>query len=65
MEEWIRCPECGCTDVFGIEEIDSTYEDGSQFESTWRGQCARCGTYYRWTEVYLFDRVQNVEEEED
>lgn len=65
MDDWIKCPKCGCSDVSELDEINSAYEEGSRFESDWRGCCANCGTFYRWTEVYLFDRVQNIEEEEN
>lgn len=55
------CPYC-CTDIECDAMIDSNYE-GSYHDSKWEGHCPICGKRFVWHEIYLFDRVEEFEEE--
>lgn len=57
------CPHC----IVEIEYEDmlDNYEDGSRYDSKWRGKCPVCDKTFIWHEIYLFDRIENFEEEVD
>lgn len=58
----MRCPNCyeWISDAYTHEEeyYDLTYY------STMIGTCSKCGKKYKWTEVFTFDDIIEVEEME-
>lgn len=54
------CPHCK-KELEYLDFIDNSY-DGSQHESIWKGNCSVCGKVFTWTEIYLFDRIENLQE---
>lgn len=57
------CPYCNVE--IECEEFLDNYEDISHYSSQWRGKCSVCGKTFIWTEIYLFDRIENFKEEID
>lgn len=57
------CPYCIVEIEY--EEALHNYEDGSHYESKWRGKCPSCGKNFVWHEIYLFDRIEELEEDND
>ena len=57
------CPYCIVEIEY--EELLDNYEDGSRYNSEWRGKCPVCDKTFIWHEIYLFDRIENFEEEID
>ena len=57
------CPHC-LADIEYDDMIDNNY-DGSHHDSKWVGHCPICGKKFVWHEIYLFDRIEDFEEEID
>lgn len=55
------CPHC-LIDIEYDDLIDNSY-GGSRQDSKWTGHCPFCGRKFVWNEVYLFDRIEEFEEE--
>ena len=61
MREVVECPSCGAEVEY--DYLDDSQFDGSKYEACWSGNCPRCDARISWTEVYLFDRIENVKVE--
>ena len=57
------CPYC-ITELEYDELVENSY-DGSRHESKWRGHCPICDKTFTWYEIYLFDRIEEFEEDTD
>lgn len=62
MGDFARCPHCDVMLEFD-DSLDSEY-DGGKYIDTIIGHCPVCEKSFRWKEVYLYDRVEEVEEME-
>lgn len=63
MNNTPTCPHCDAILEYGYI-VDTNY-DGSRHETLWEGYCPVCDRTFTWTEIYLFDRIENLEEEID
>ena len=54
------CPNCG-REFYSHETLDTEWFHNKYYDYM-IGDCPNCGKRYRWTEVYKFDRVEDVEE---
>ena len=59
----MTCPNCGQT-LVNYDSIDTEYWNDSFYETV-RGECENCFKTYRWTEVYIFNNIENFEEEKE
>lgn len=57
------CTECG-VELEYDDTLDIDVYDGD-VRSVNVGHCPECGQTYQWTEVYEFDRFENLEPCED
>lgn len=63
MSDYALCPHCDC-DL----EIDDCFDiefDGGKVTHCWKGYCPECGKNFRWKEIYLFDRIEDLVEDDD
>lgn len=56
----MKCPNCGSM-VFAVDTLDSDWFNGSYYDAV-EGTCPNCGKSYKWTEVYTFERCEDIEE---
>ncbi len=56
----MKCPNCGNM-VFAVDTLDSEYFNDTYYDTV-EGTCPDCGKSYRWTEVYTFERCEDIEE---
>lgn len=56
----MKCPNCGSM-VFAVDTLDSEWYNGNYYDAV-EGTCSDCGKSYRWTEVYTFERCEDIEE---
>ena len=63
MSDSALCPHCDC-DLFIDDCIDNEYDSGKNI-SSWIGHCPECGKNFRWKEIYLFDRIEDLVEDDD
>ncbi len=56
----MKCPNCG-NEVYAVDTLDSEYFNGTYYDTV-EGTCPNCGKSYRWTEVYTFERCEDIEE---
>lgn len=54
------CPYCK-RELEYSDIVDNSY-DGARHESIWEGYCPVCSKVFTWTEIYLFDRIENLQE---
>ena len=57
MNNTPTCPHCG-TVLEHSFLVDTSY-DGSRHEALCEGSCPVCDRIFTWTEIYLFDRIEN------
>lgn len=62
MSDYTTCPHCDCD--LEIDECFDTEFDSGKIISHWEGHCTECGKSFKWKEVYLFDRVEELVEVE-
>jgi len=62
MELMPSCPHCGCTLTF-FEHYDC-YDDADKTLFFANGYCPQCQREYRWTDVYILSRIEDLEEVE-
>lgn len=63
MNDYAICPYC---DV--VLEVDDTYDndyDSGKYIDLVVGHCPNCNKNFKWREIYLFDRAEEIEEEEN
>ena len=56
------CPKCG-----GQLEVDDYYDSEESDEEIFMfacGHCVSCGTNYQWSRVYVFDRYDDLMEDD-
>lgn len=63
MNDSAMCPHCEC-DLFIDDCFDIEYDSGKNI-SHLAGHCPECGKNFRWKEVYLFDRIEDLVEDND
>ena len=67
MEDFAKCPYCDVALEFD-DTLDSEYDSGQYFDTV-VGHCPICEKSFRWSfrwrEVYLYDRAEEVEEMEN
>jgi hypothetical protein len=63
MDNTPICPHC-ITELEYDDMIDNNY-NGSHHDSKWVGHCHICNKKFVWHEVYLFDHIEEFEEEID
>ena len=56
----MKCPIC-LTEVRAIDTFDTEYFGDSYYDNV-TGTCPTCGKTWRWTEVYKFAHVIDVQE---
>ena len=56
----MKCPNCGGM-VFAVDTLDSEWFNGNYYDAV-EGTCPDCGKSYKWTEVYTFERCEDIEE---
>ena len=56
----MKCPNCGSM-VFAVDTLDSEYFNGNYYDVV-EGTCPNCGKSYKWTEVFTFERCEDIEE---
>ena len=56
----MKCPNCGGM-VFAVDTLDSEWYSGKYYDAV-EGTCPDCGKSYKWTEVYTFERCEDIEE---
>lgn len=61
MSDYALCPHCDC-DLFVDDCYDNKYYNCGENVSCWTGHCPECGKNFRWKEVYLFDRIEDLVE---
>lgn len=61
MGESVRCPNCNTY----LEVIDCYDSDLDGFVSTYYyiGQCPNCKKQFSWKEIYIWQGIENLEEE--
>lgn len=62
MSDYAICPHCDC--YLEIDDCSDIEFDSGKIISYWLGHCTECGKSFKWEEVYLFDRVENLVEVE-
>lgn len=62
MNNYATCPYCNRA-LFIDDCIDNRY-NAKEITSHWIGRCLKCGKNFRWKEVYLFDRIEDLVEVE-
>lgn len=65
MSDYATCPHCDC-DLFVDDYYDNDNESyrGGEAIACWTGHCPECGKNFKWKEVYLFDRIEELVEVE-
>lgn len=63
MSDRAMCPHCD-HDLFIDDSTDIEYDSGKNI-SYWVGHYPECGKNFRWKEIYLFDRIEDLVEEND
>lgn len=63
MDTRPNCPHC-FVDVEYDEIIDYYYDD-TYHDSKWTGHCPTCHKKFVWHEIYRFDRIEELEEENE
>ena len=58
-----NCKICG-TEMVNFEGIDSQYDEQEQWERI-TAYCPHCKKRYAWWEVFVFDRIEDYEEDND
>ena len=53
------CTDCGVMLVY--DDCLNTYIERGNMKNVNVGHCLECGKTYRWTEIYKFDRIEDVE----
>ena len=56
------CPNCHAQYSLDTECVDQEEWFGDSYYNYCRGTCACCGKTYRWTEIYRFSEVIDIEE---
>lgn len=56
----MKCPNCGTT-VYAVDTFDSEWYNDNYYDDV-EGTCPNCGKSWRWTEVYTFERCEDIEE---
>ena len=56
----MKCPNCGSM-VFAADTLDGEWYNGNYYNDV-EGTCPICGKSYKWTEVYTFERCEDIEE---
>ena len=56
----MKCPNCGDF-VRAVDTLDSQWCYNRYYDSV-EGACPTCGKMWRWTEVYTFAHVIDVQE---
>ena len=59
----MKCPNCK-HEVRASETYDTDWCDTNYYDFV-EGTCPNCGKNWQWTEVYIFDHVEEVEEIKD
>lgn len=54
--------ECTCGGTIEPWEMLDSDIIGNEEWIEVQGECERCGKRYKWDEVYVFDRFENLEE---
>ena len=57
----IECPHCN-EPLENVETTDTDYWWGHTYYDFCVGECPHCGKQFRWTEVYEFTEVRDIEE---
>lgn len=63
MNDFAMCPHCDC-ELHIDDCIDNEYDSGKNI-SYWEGYCPKCEKGFRWKEIYLFDRIEDLVEDDD
>ena len=59
----MKCPNCG-NEVYAVDTLDSEWYNGNYYDAV-EGTCPNCGKSYQWTQVYTFERCEDIEEIKD
>lgn len=62
MSDTAMCPHCD-HDLFIDDSTDIEYDSGKNI-SYWVGHCPECGKNFRWKEIYLFDHIEDLVEDD-
>lgn len=62
MSDHAICPHCDCD--LEIDDCPDIDFDSGKIISCLVGHCTECGKDFRWEEIYLFDRVEELREVE-
>lgn len=54
------CPNCG-REFYTCDTLDTEWYLGKYYDYV-IGTCPDCGHTYKWTEKYIFDSIEDVEE---
>ena len=57
----MTCPNCG-EYIQNTEAIDSEFYNNAYYDYV-VGICDKCRKTYRWTEVFTFNRIEEIQEE--
>lgn len=63
MSDYAMCPHCDY-DLVIDDCIDIDFDSG-KIISYWKGHCHECGKGFKWKEIYLFDRIENLVEDDN
>lgn len=55
------CPNCG-REFYATDTLDTEWCAGKYYDDV-IGTCPDCEKTYTWTEVYVFDHIENIQEE--
>ena len=56
-----NCKVCG-SPMYDFECYDSEYNDTEHYEFV-HARCPRCNKWYKWVEVFTFERIEGFEED--
>ena len=59
----MKCPNCKSI-VFAADTIDSEYFNDAYYDEV-EGTCPQCGLSWHWTEVYSFERCEDIHQIEN
>lgn len=63
MSDYATCPHCDCN-LFSDECFDIESDNG-KIISYWKGHCLKCEKSFSWREIYLFDCIEGIMEDDD
>lgn len=55
------CPNCG-REFYATDTIETEWYMGKYYDAV-MGTCPNCEHHFTWTEVYVFDHIEDIEDD--